>query len=68
MIFFYLIMTWSGQNIWHTKQTPSFRFVPHLKGCLEKLKEPIYFSLIRYFMEYGATVWDPYQRYTHLKI
>ena len=27
-----------------------------------------YFSLIRYFMEYGATVWDPYQKYNRDKV
>ena len=32
----------------------------NLKGCPEKLKQTAYFSLIRSFMEYGATVWDPY--------
>ena len=35
----------------------------NLKGFPEKLKQPAYFSLIRSFMEYGATVWDPYQKY-----
>ena len=35
----------------------------NLKGCTEKLKQTAYFSLIRSFMEYGATVWDPYQKY-----
>ena len=35
----------------------------NLKGCPEKLKQTAYFSLIRSFMEYGATVWDPYQKY-----
>ena len=33
----------------------------NLKGCPEKLKQTAYLSLIRSFMEYGATVWDPYQ-------
>ena len=28
---------------------------PNLKGCTEKLKQTAYFSLIRSFMEYGAT-------------
>ena len=36
---------------------------PNLKGCSNKLKQTAYFSLIRSFMEYGATVWDPYQKY-----
>ena len=31
----------------------------NLKGRPEKLKQNAYFSLIRSFMEYGATVWDP---------
>ena len=35
----------------------------NLKGCTETLKQTAYFSLIRSFMEYGATVWDPYQKY-----
>ena len=37
----------------------------NLKGCPEKLKQTAYFSLIRsfMFMEYDATVWDPYQKY-----
>ena len=40
----------------------------NLKGCPEKLKQTAYYSLIRYFMEYGATVWDPYQKYNSDKI
>ena len=28
----------------------------NLKGCQEKPKQTAYFSLIHYFMEYGATV------------
>ena len=40
----------------------------NLKGCPEKLKQTAYFSLIRSFMEYGATVWDPYQKYNSDKI
>ena len=35
----------------------------NLKGCPVKLKQTAYFSLIRPIMEYGATVWDPYQKY-----
>ena len=35
----------------------------NLKGCPEKLKQTAYFSMIHSFMEYGATVWDPYQKY-----
>ena len=40
----------------------------NLKGCPEKLKQTAYFSLIRSFMEYGTTVWDPYQKYNSDKI
>ena len=44
-------------------------FLHHkLKGCPEKLKQTAYFSLIRPFIEYGATVWDPYQKYNSDKI
>ena len=38
----------------------------NLKGCPEKLNQTAYFSLIRSFMEYGATVWD--QKYNSDKI
>ena len=40
----------------------------NLKGCPEKLKKIDYFSLIHSFMEYGATVWDPYQKYNSDKV
>ena len=40
----------------------------NLKSCPEKLKQTAYFSWIRSFMEYGATVWDPYQNTTLLKL
>ena len=40
----------------------------NLRGCPEKLKQAAYFSLIRSSMEYGATVWDPYQKYNSDKI
>ena len=40
----------------------------NLKGCQEKLKQTAYFSLIRSFIEYGATVWDPYQKYNSDKV
>ena len=39
-----------------------------LKGRPEKLKQTAYFSLIHSFMEYGATVWDPYQNYNSEKV
>ena len=40
----------------------------NLKGCPEKFKQTDYFSLIRSFMEYGATVWDSYQKYNSEKV
>ena len=40
----------------------------NLKGCPEKLKQTAYFSLVRSFMEYGTTVWNPYQKYNSDKI
>ena len=40
----------------------------NLKGCPEKLKQTAYFSLFRSSMEYGATVWDPYQKYNSDKV
>ena len=40
----------------------------NLKGCPEKLKQTAYFYLIRSFMEYGTTVWDPYQKYNSDKV
>ena len=40
----------------------------NLKGCTEKLKQTAYFCLIRSSMEYGATVWDPYQKYNSDKV
>ena len=40
----------------------------NLKGCPEKFKQTAYFSLVRSFMEDGATVSDPYQKYNSDKI
>ena len=40
----------------------------NLKGFPEKLKQTAYFSLIRSFMEYGATVWNPYKKYNSDKV
>ena len=40
----------------------------NLKGCPGKLKQTAYFYLIRSFMEYGVTVWDPYYKYNSDKI
>ena len=40
----------------------------NLKGCPEKLKQTAYFSLIRSFVEYSSTGWDPYQKYNSDKV
>ena len=40
----------------------------NLKGFPVKLKQTAYFSLIRSYMEYGTTVWDPYQKYNSDKV
>ena len=42
----------------------------NLKGCPEKLKQTAYFSLmlIRSFIEYSVTVWDPCQKHNSGKI
>ena len=51
------------------KANSKFSFLRrNLKGCPEKLKQTAYFSLIRSFMEYGATVCDPYQKYNSDKV
>ena len=50
------------------KTNPKLSFLRrNLKGCPEKLKQTTYLSLIRSFMEYGATVWAPYQKYNSKK-
>ena len=35
----------------------------NLKGGPEQLRETAYFSLVRSFLEYSATVWHPHQKY-----
>ena len=51
------------------KANSKLLFLRHnLKGCPEKLKQTAYFSLIRSFMEYGVTVWDPNQKKTVTKL
>ena len=40
----------------------------NLKGCPEKLKQTAYFSWIHSLIEYGATVWDTYQKYNSEKV
>ena len=57
-------LEWSKHVATMTNKTNSkFSFLRrNLKGCPEKIKQTVYFSLIRSFMEYGATVWDPYKK------
>ena len=65
------VTTWSGQNIATMTNKANSKlsfFHRNLKGCPEKLKQTAYFSLIHCFLEYGATVWDPYQKYNSDKI
>ena len=67
-------ITWSGQSILMQlprKQTPSchsWALRRNLKGCPEKLRETAYFSLVRSFLEYSATVWHPHQKYNSDKL
>ena len=39
-----------------------------LKGCPEQLRETAYFSLVRSFLEYSATIWHPHQKYNSDKL
>ena len=61
-------LEWSKHIATMTNRANSKLLRRNLKGCPEKLKQTAYFSLIRSFMEYGATVWDPYQKYNSDKI
>ena len=64
----YLVVTLSNDLEWSKHiatitNKANFKFLHrNLKGCPEKLKQTVYFSLIHSFMEYGATVWDPYHK------
>ena len=40
----------------------------NLKGCPEKLRETAYFSLVRSFLEYSATVRHPRKKYNSDKL
>ena len=51
------------------KANSKLSFLRHnLKGCPEKLKQTAYFSLIRSFMEYGATVGTRTKNTTVIKL
>ena len=55
---------WLGVNAITTKANSKLSFLRcNLKGCPEKLRETVYFSLVRSFLEYSATVWHPHQKY-----
>ena len=40
----------------------------NLKGCPEKLRETVYYALVRSFLEYSATVWHPHQKHNSDKL
>ena len=72
----YLGVTLSSDLVWSkhiatmtNKANSKLSFLRrNLKGCTDKLKQTAYFSLIHSFTEYGATVWDPYQKYQKYQI
>ena len=39
-----------------------------MKSCPEKLRETAYFSLVRSFLVYSATIWHPRQKYNFDKL
>ena len=56
-------LEWSKHITTMTNKTNSkLSFLHRNLKCPEKLKQTAYFSLISSYMEYGATVWDPYQK------
>ena len=62
----YLMVTLSTDLEWSkhiatitNKANSKLSFLRRNLKCPEKFKQTAYFSLIRSFMEYGATVWDP---------
>ena len=61
-------LEWLNHIATMTNKANSKLSVEGLKGCPEKLNQPSYVSLIHSFMEYGATVWDPYQKYNSDKV
>ena len=64
------VLEWSKYIATMTnKANPKLSFLRrNLKGCPGKLKQTAYFSLIHSFVEYGATVSDPYQKYNSDKV
>ena len=38
------------------------------KDCPQKLKEIAYFSLVRSFLDYASTVWDPHSKFNQEKL
>ena len=63
-------LEWSKHIAMMTNSANSkLSFLPrNLKGCPEKHRQTAYFSLVRSFMGYGATVWGPCQKYNSDKI
>ena len=51
---------------WHTIRLPFIK--RNLKDCPQKLKEIVYFSLVRSFVDYASTVWDPHQKFNQEKL
>ena len=64
----YLGVTLSNDLEWSKHIAIMTNKANSMKGCPEKLKQTAYISLIHSFMEYGATVWDPYQKYNIDKV
>ena len=52
-----------------TKANARLSFIKrNLKDCRQKLKEIAYFSLVRSFVDYASTVWDPHQKFNQEKL
>ena len=52
-----------------TKANARLSFIKwNLKDCPQNLKEIAYFSLVRPFLDYASAVWDPHQKFNHVKL
>ena len=52
-----------------TKANARLSFIKrNLMDCPQKLKEIAYFSLVRSFVDYASTVWDPHQKFNQEKL
>ena len=63
----YLGVTLSNYLDW-SKHIATMTNKANSKLSFLRRKQTAYFSLIHFFMEYGATVWDPYQEYNSDKV